>query len=135
MRITKRIEQYIRDNLNKQYDETGVGLEEAANAERKERIGYASGMIAAMQGQLIARFPYLDGHMETPEEIASRLVGWRYTRGDCSPAEQDWYKFNKEKHSIVEAKLNEIIITMELGGTKEDLDRMMADAFKKNPDE
>lgn len=135
MRITKRVEEYIRSNLRKQYRETGAGLAEAREAAEKERVEYATALLTAMQAQLIVRFPYLDGKMKSVESMARSLTEWRYDHSDLSDAERAYWDFVDSENKAVGDKLNEIIITMELGGTKEDLDRMMSDAFKKNPDE
>lgn len=108
MRVTKRIEEYIRSEVEKKYKNSSIEIEREKNKKQieekwKEIDNYAREKMRPFYGDNV-----------------DRNINYHPSFGTTL--------FEKEHPSLynkVEKKVNDILISLELGATKEELDRLL----------
>ena len=126
MRVSKAVREYIEKQVKAKYPQTesellykqGQQLISQASDEYTKRLEIAKNDLAKQ----IAK------EYGITEEIAKINVRWGNPYETCgtairTKAETD----NAERRKAIDEKIEDIIVTLELGGTKVDLERMLAE--------
>jgi len=142
MRVTKAIREYVEENVSKiyqqyfdelqvRYDELDRELKNATN-DVNSIVEEARNKIADM---LKNKYPQVDGkwrgyytgtesHVPTDE---TRRLNLTYGSLYNTAPRTELDKLKEKTKNERDAKIKDIIVTLELGGNKEDLDRMLND--------
>lgn len=122
MRVTKRIEEYIREQVNEKFEQKLEELRNTTGRRRKE-------IEKACEEAKRKVYPVFEKLM-TEEEFDCKIeVEFHSYRGDYlkktpeeEAAENKIIALNDKRAKTIQ----DILIALELGGTKEELDRMLA---------
>lgn len=129
MRVTKTVREYIEKQIRAKFPKTEEELQyeqnqqivSKANEEIYKRIARASKEIVAQVGQ----------EYGLTEEIAHNRSNDTYARNDWdtynTKAREQANKAERARHATIQEKIDDIIVTLELGGTKADLEKMLAE--------
>lgn len=124
MRITKRIEEYIRQQVeNKAYSAPSYQVLETASKEAKKR--YWDGMNDIQQAAREAYTKMLtEMGLENAEGYRLTVSGF-YSAEDNMPAVIAFRKACNEARTQISKIVDEILITMEMGGDKDTLNQLL----------
>ena len=126
MRVSKTVREYIEEQVaskfpkteNELYYEQTQQIVSKASREYEERLAKAKQEIAEQVAQ----------EYGIVEDMAKINLRW------CNPYETCGTKVRMqaeidgvERRKAINKKINDIIVTLELGGTKEDLERLLAE--------
>ena len=126
MRVSKTVREYIEEQVaskfpkteNELYYEQTQQIVSKASREYEERLAKAKQEIAEQVAQ----------EYGIVEDMATINLRW------CNPYETCGTKVRTqaetdgvERRKAINKKINDIIVTLELGGTKEDLERLLAE--------
>ena len=126
MRVSKTVREYIEEQVaskfpkteNELYYEQTQQIVSKAGREYEERLAKAKQEIAEQVAQ----------EYGIVEDMATINLRW------CNPYETCGTKVRTqaetdgvERRKAINKKINDIIVTLELGGTKEDLERLLAE--------
>ena len=136
MKMTKIIREYIADEVNKKYKSAIEKSEKELRDANKELedikvqgIEMFSKMVSEYYNEKILPL-YEDGKPCTPKDIS---IGFPYRYGYGHETKKQ--EIARQKHEHIIAKCNNdikaVMIELELGGTKADLDRLLSSI---NPD-
>jgi hypothetical protein len=132
MRVTRLIREYVVKKVNESYpksaeelawEEHDKSLEEAVT-EARERIFELSKKVAEELNEKYG-FP-IDSNLMACDH--NRSIGRRYNSN--SEIYKAYYKAREERQKKIADKIEEILLTLELGGSKADLDEMLANIEK-----
>ena len=132
MKATKLIKEYVAKKVREAYPMTA---EELAWEELKNKLGDAQEkayeIIMKYAEKVVAEF-----NAENGFEDNYRLEVYRHccpvTYGSCRNSEiyNAYYKAREEREQKINEAIEEILINLELGGTRKDLDEMLANLGK-----
>ncbi len=132
MRVTKLIREYIEEKVNEAYPKPEATLcwEEKSNRVN-EAMTEAEEKITALKQQIVEEINEKygfskDGYRLRPAEYREVLT----TSYWDEKLYEESKKADKERAIKVEASIKEILVSLELGGTKADLDKMLAEVGK-----
>jgi hypothetical protein len=126
MRVTKTVREYIAKQVALRFPKTEIELQQEqnreivnkANSEYQKRVEKARAEIAkkvAEEFGITAEVAEIKMHYASPFES-----GYTTTANQANTA-----RF--ERNKIIKDKVEDIIVTLELGGTKADLEKMLAE--------
>ena len=129
MRVTKTVREYIEKQIKAKFPKTEEELQyeqnreivHRANEEISKRIAKASEEIVIEVGKKFG----------ITEEIAHNRINDSYVRYDFdtyfTKAREQSSKAERERYTAIQEKIDDIIVTLELGGTRADLEKMLAE--------
>lgn len=132
MRVTKLIREYVEKKVSESYPKTVAELEweehdkslDEVVTEARERVfEFAKKVVEELNEKY--DFP-TDSNLMACDH--NRSIGRKYTTN--SEIYQAYRKARDERKQKIEEKIEEILLTLELGGSKADLDEMLANIGK-----
>lgn len=134
MKVTKELKNYIERNLNALRAATLSGKKavrdmDAAEAERKELVLKASEIVEKAKDEIkkiVAKSKYCEIDTDRWNPVVA------FHEENIVPYERikdAFTKANEESKARLYESLDEIVVTMSLGGTKEDLDRLISEVL------
>ena len=132
MRVTKLIREYVEKKVNESYpksvaelvyEEHGKKINEAITEANEKVYEYAKAL--AEELNIKYGFPS-DSNLRACDHYNSITNKYNYD----SEVYQAYRKAKDEREKKIEAKIEEILLTLELGGSKADLDEMLANIGK-----
>ena len=124
MRVTKAIREYVEKKVFDEYDKAKERLRENYEARRKEA---KEEIEAILEDDVIERINAVLGYYGM-EQIKAEDTFYRVYVSIQN--RKDETEINKKRQEIwyeARDKVTEILATLELGGTKEDLDKMLSE--------
>lgn len=128
MKVTKLIREYVEKKVNESYpksvaelvyEEHGKKINEAITEANEKVYEYAK----ALAEELNARYGFpADSSLRACDHYNSITNKYGYD----SEIYQTYRKAKDERKKKIEGKIEEILVTLELGGSKADLDEMLA---------
>jgi hypothetical protein len=132
MRVTKLIREYVAKKVNESYPKSAEELawEERSGA-LSQAMTEASEIVEAFAEKVIAELNEKYGFAEGYD----RLDKTQYAIVRCygqfdDPIYKASYEARKNREKAIAEKIEEILIALELGGSKADLDEMLANIGK-----
>lgn len=127
MRVSKTVREYIEKQVALRFPKTeselqyeqNVNLVNAVNQEYEERVKKA-------KEQIVQDLIKEKGITEDIAKVNDLRYGTIFTTWGTKVKEQADFDYNERKNAERE-KVEEIVITLELGGTKADLEKMLAE--------
>lgn len=131
MRVTKLIREYVEKRVNAAYPKSEAELIwEEKSRRTHEALTRANGIIEAyskkIAEELNAEFGLGDYKLEPFEGRNWFCASWY---GDCAEYKAS-RKAEEERHKKIRETVEEILISLELGGTKAELEEMLANIGK-----
>lgn len=129
MKVTKVIREYIEDEINKLYEPKFEALKKEKN-ELTQKYGEALYRIEQkcieLDNELKAQIQKEFGFITDEKDFACerKMTQWRFERSD--PAWKACEKAEKELQAQCDKSIRNAIVTLELGGTRSELDEMLA---------
>lgn len=134
MKVTKELKNYIERKLNERRAATLSGKKavkdmDAAEAERKELVMKAAEIVGKAKDEIkkiVAKSKYCEIDTCRWSDVVE------FHRDNIVPDERiknAFTKANEESNARLYENLDEIVVTMSLGGTKEDLDRLISEVL------
>lgn len=123
MRVTKRIEEYINSVINKKMLDSVEELKKAADEADRMLNAIVDEEYESMVDNIIRRIPNLKP--EDFKEGRNRLFNWY-----SSPKSHERKAYEEKLTELKNKRKNivdDILLRMELGGTKDEMDAMLAD--------
>jgi Fe2+ transport system protein B len=132
MKVTRLIREYVEKKVNESYPKTVAELEweehdkslDEAVTEARERVFEFAKKVAEEVSEKYG-FP-TDSNLMACDN--NRSIGRRYNSN--SEIYQAYYKAREERKQKIDEKIEEILLTLELGGSKAELDEMLANIGK-----
>lgn len=129
MRVTKTVREYIEKQIKAKFPKTEEELQYEQNREIVHRANEEiQRRIAQMSKEIVFAVGLEYG---ITEEMAHNRSNDSYARYDfdtyCTKAREQSSKAEKERNTAIQEKIDDIIVTLELGGTKADLEKMLAE--------
>ena len=132
MRVTRLIREYVVKKVNESYPKSVAELVyEEHNRKINDAITEANEKVyeyaKALAEELNAKYSFpADSSLRTCDHYNSITNKYDYD----SEIYQAYRKAKDERKKKIEAKIEEILLTLELGGSKADLDEMLANIEK-----
>lgn len=132
MRVTKLIREYVEKKVNKSYPKSVAELVyEEHNRKINDAITEANEKVyeyaKALAEELNAKYGFpADSNLQARNDYNAIKNKYDYD----SEIYQAYRKAKDERKKKIETKIEEILITLELGGSKADLDEMLANIGK-----
>lgn len=126
MRVSKAVREYIEKQVKARYPQTENELlyEQGQQLIRQASNEYAK-RLETVKNDLAKQIAEEYG---ITEEIAKINVRWCNPYVTCETAVRTKAETDKvERQKAIDEKIEDIIVTLELGGTKADLERMLAE--------
>lgn len=129
MKVTKEVQNYLDKKLSKVYEIKRAPLIERSNAERQKIISVMDELYVYIADRLNKEF----GDTIAPQNVSLSINSYYRSdygsdRGYRSPE----FKKIDEEHGRINMmqreKLDDIVVELALGGTKDDLDRLISEA-------
>lgn len=126
MRVSKAVREYIEKQVKAKYPQTenelryeqGQQLISKAGSEYAKRLETAKNDLAKQIAE----------EYGITEEIAKISVRWSNPYETCGTVVRTKAEIDREKRrKAIDEKIEDIVITLELGGTKADLEKMLAE--------
>jgi hypothetical protein len=132
MRVTKLIREYVAKKVHESYPKSA---EELAWEERSRTLNQAmteaNEIVEAFAEKVIAELNEKYGFAEGYDRLEKTQYSIVRSRGQFDdPIYKTSYEARKNREKAIEAKIEEILLTLELGGSKADLDEMLANIGK-----
>ena len=124
MKVTKAIRDYVEKKVFEEYDKAKNELKR----EYKKRVEKAKEEIKKMlEGDVIENINMVLGYYGM-EQIKAEDAFYRiYVSVQNRKEESELNEKRKKIYDLAKDKVTEILATLELGGTKEDLDKMLSE--------
>lgn len=132
MKVTKLIREYVEKKVNESYPKSVAELVyEEHNRKINDAITEANEKVyeyaKALAEELNAKYGFpADSSLRACDNYSSITNKYDYD----SEIYQAYRKARDERQTKIETKIEEILITLELGGSKADLDEMLANIGK-----
>jgi hypothetical protein len=134
MKVTKLIREYVTDEVSKVYDAKVNPYSEQAKID-KEKIEAFAEELRKRQHEDIKKFAFENDLLEEtwrnsirPYEVATSIPSFHYA---CTQSMLDEKKWREENTKAKNAKVRDIIISLELGATRHELNDMLAELLKE----
>ena len=127
MRVTKLIREYVEKKVKESYPKTA---EEFAWEERSKALSQAmtevNEIVEAFAEKVIAEINEKYGFAEGYDRLEKTQYAIVRSHGQFDdPIYRASYNARKDREKAIEEKIEEILLILELGGTKADLDEML----------
>lgn len=129
MKVTKIVREYIEDSVSKKFQPAIDALKDKYAIEEAAKTEEA--VMASIREAAKDLYREVMANYYTPEDMEKLMDGWSIYRPSSYRisyiAEKD---YEDEKFALtkrMEDTIKNILITLELGGTKADLDRMLSE--------
>lgn len=133
MKVTKLIREYVTEKVNASYPKTvaelvyeehGKNISKAITEANEKVYEYTK----ALAEELNAKYGFpADSNLQTHNDYSTIRSKYSYD----SEIYQAYRKAKDERLEKIEEKIKEILVTLELGGSKADLDEMLANIGSK----
>ena len=132
MRVTKLIREYVVKRVNENYPKTEVELAyEAHESNIDNAIAEANKIFVEYANKLAEELNAKYGFSEDDNLKANSYYNAVFHKKDYnSEFCQEYCKAREERRMAISEKIEEILLTLELGGTKADLDEMLKNVGK-----
>lgn len=132
MRVTKLIREYVEKSVKANYPKSA---EELAWEERSKALSQAmtevNEIVEAFAEKVIAEINEKYGFAEGYDRLEKTQYAIVRSNGQFDdPIYRASYNARKDREKAIEEKIEEILLTLELGGTKADLDEMLKNIGK-----
>lgn len=128
MKVTKIIREYVEEQVSKVYNSKVNPYSEQAKRDRK-RLEDFEIELKDQQYDMISQFlsagTYFEKHWDgmRPKKVCTSTPTFSYTYTQAMLDEDQWNKDNAQKRN---AKVREIIVALELGANRQELNDMIA---------
>ena len=126
MRVTKTVKEYIAKQVASKFPKTEIELYQ----EQQEQI--ASRMNEEYQDRIEKAKADIIASMAKEYEIHEEEIAIRHNYGNVfstfnTPTAMKANTAKSERQKAINSKIEDIVVTLELGGTKADLEKMLAE--------
>lgn len=120
MRVSKLVKEYITKEVSRKFETAAKSLQDIRNKQDEACRAELDVLLAKMNEKgkaILAKYPELVIPYSSPEVFYRRHVGYNHT----TKLYQKIIDLDTKKEQVI----NDILISLELGGTKADLEKML----------
>ena len=132
MRVTKTVREYIEKQVSALFpaekDLLEVVVYERAKEKREKLIEEAEANLQALADRYIKE---INSEMLVGMGIEEFAISARYPWSSNAPAYNEAQKAKSDRKNAIKAAIDDIVVALELGGTKDTLDKMLKELAER----